>query len=76
MDKQSNAVVVGRHRDKDGNLVGRNDPKPILNTALYDVAFPDGTVKQYAAHNIAENMFSQVDHDGHMCLLMDLVTGY
>ena len=34
MDKQSNAVVVGRHHDKDENIVGNSDPNPILNTDL------------------------------------------
>lgn len=76
MDKQSHAVVIGRHKDDEGNFMGRVDPNPVLNTALYDVAFPDGTVKQYAANTIADNLFSQVDPDGHTHLLLDSITDH
>ena len=50
MNKQMKAVVVGRHMDEGGNLVGRRDENYILSTAVYDVAFPDGAVKQYDAN--------------------------
>ena len=76
MNKQTKAVVIRRHRDTNGDLVGRVDENPILSTALYDVAFPDGTVKQYAANTIAENMFAQVDEDGHTYLMLDAITGH
>ena len=32
---------------------------------VYDVQFPDGEIKEYAANVIAENMYNQVDADGH-----------
>ena len=32
---------------------------------LYNVKFPDGTVKPYSANIIAQNMYSQVDEDGY-----------
>lgn len=76
MDKQTKAVVIGRHRDAEGNLIGVKDDNPILSTALYDVAFPDGTVKQYAANIIADNMFAQVDESGHSYLLLDSITDH
>ena len=76
MDKQTHAVVAGRHVDKEGNLVGRTDPNPILNTAVYDVVFPDGSIKQYAANTIADNLFSQVDQDGHQYLMLDAITDH
>ena len=37
---------------------------PLLITLVYDVEFPDGDVKKYAANLIAENLLSQVDPDG------------
>ena len=35
--------VVKRQRDANGMLIGTADPNPILNTALYEVEFADGT---------------------------------
>ena len=63
MNKQMKAVVVGRHRDDNGNLVGTRGDNPIMSTAVHDVAFPDGAVKQYTANIIADNMFAQVDEN-------------
>jgi hypothetical protein len=37
----------------------------MLDIRIYDVMFPDGVVQQYAANIIAENIYSQVDSDGH-----------
>ena len=34
-----------------------------MNSTIYDAEFPDGTVKEYSANVIAENMLSQVDED-------------
>ena len=76
MNKQTKAVVIRRHRDTNGDLVGRVDENPILSTALYDVAFLDGTVKQYTANTIAKSMFAQVDEDGHTYLILDAITGH
>ena len=69
--KTSHATVVGRHKDKDDSMTGRHDSNPVLNTAIYDVLFPDGAVKQYAANTIAENMWAHVDDEGHQYLLLN-----
>ena len=73
-DKTSHATVMGRTKDIDGNTTGRHDANPLLNTAVYDVLFPDGAVKQYAANTIAENMWAQVDNEGQQYLLLDQIT--
>lgn len=65
------AKVVGRAKDIQGNHMGKHDSNPILNTTVYDVMFPDDSVQQYAANTIAENIYSQVDVDGHRFQLMD-----
>jgi hypothetical protein len=70
------ARVKNRARDQDGNPVGAYNSQPFLNTAVYDVEFPDGAVKQYAANVIAENMYSQVDIDGHRYNLLDEIVDY
>ena len=55
--------------DNNGKLVGTFDENPVLNSMIYDVQFPDGAVKQYAANIIAENILYQVDSNGntHKC---------
>ena len=72
-DRQMHAVVVGRHRNDEGKLVGIRHENPILNTAVYDVRFPDGAVKQYASNVIAENLYAQVDMEGHSYLMLESI---
>ncbi len=71
-----NAKVLGRSRDTNGNIIGTYDNNPMLNTVIYDVEFPDGAVKQYAANTIAENMYAQVDSEGFQYTLLDSITDY
>ena len=37
---------------------------PMFNTILYDVEFPNGAVKLYAANVIVDNIYEQVDSEG------------
>ena len=43
---------------------------------MYDVEFPDGAVKQYAANTIAENMYTQLDEDGYSQSILDSIIDY
>jgi hypothetical protein len=43
---------------------------PILDTRVYEVEFPDGTINDYAANIIAEALYAQVDVDGNRYLLL------
>ena len=52
------------------------DDNPFLNTIIYEVEFPDGQVKDYAANVIAENMLTQVDSDGFALTMMDGIINY
>ena len=70
------AKVQGRTKDDGGNIVGTFGSNPILNTILYDVEFPDGAVRQYDANFIAENMNSQVDSEGHIAGILDVIVDY
>ena len=56
--------VTQRTIGPDGQVTGTYDNNPYLNSIIYDVEFPDGQVKEYAANIIAENMLTQVDSDG------------
>ena len=70
------ARVIGRATNSDGNPVGTYDKNPILNTQVYDVMLPDGTIQQYATNIIAENLYSQVDEDGFRYILLDEIIDY
>ena len=47
-----------------------------FSTQSYDVEFPDGQVKEYAANIIAENMLTQVDSDGMSTTLMEAIVDH
>ena len=38
---------------------------------LYNMQFPDGTIKPHLANIIAENILNQVDEDGYHCQLLE-----
>ena len=63
--------VTQRTIGPDGQVTGTYDNNPYLTSIIYDVEFPDGQVKQYAANIIAENMLTQVDSDGMSTTLME-----
>jgi hypothetical protein len=62
--------VIGRKRDAEGRPVGRSNTNPILDTRVYEVEFPDGTINEYAANILAEALYAQVDVDGNCYLLL------
>jgi hypothetical protein len=66
--------AIARKRDADGNPIGKANMNPILDTGVYDVAFPDGRVDN--ANDIAESVFAQVDDEGIQYLLMDEITDH
>ena len=75
-EEMQNARVLRRSKDQNGNIIGSYDDNPILNTIVYDVEFPDGVVKQYAANTIAENMYAQVDSEGYQYSLLDSIIDF
>ena len=72
-ESQQMAKVIRRSIGPDGKIVGAFDENPILNTLVYDVEFPDGAVKQYAANVIAENVLNQVDSMGYHTQALDRI---
>jgi len=56
--------VVGRRKTAEGQVRGKANKNPILDTRTYDVEFRDGEVKEYTANVIAENMYAQCDGGG------------
>ena len=54
-----------------GKLAGVYDTNPRQNTMVYEVEFPDGQVKEYAANILAESILSQIDCEGFSTVLFD-----
>ena len=75
-DRVRRAKVIGRTVDSDGRTIGTYNDNPIINTLVYDVEFPDGEVKEYAANTIAENLFEQVDSEGFTLSVFDGIIDY
>ncbi len=70
------AKVIARKRDAEGNLIGRENVNPILDTRIYDVQFPDGHVESYSANIIDENVYKQVDEEGQCYVLLDEIMNH
>jgi len=70
------AKVIARKRDAEGNLMGRENANPILDTTIYDVQFQDGHVESYSANIIAENIYAQVDEEGQRFVLLDEIMNH
>ena len=75
-EKVQNAVVTGRHVDESGNVGGTFNENPFLNSIIYDVEFPDGTVREYAANVIAQNILATVDINGYSQLHLDEILSH
>ena len=64
-DKIAMVRVMKWIKDNDGNGVVVATTKPLTNTSLYEVEFPDGHVEELQYNIIAENMMSQIDSEGY-----------
>ena len=45
-------------------MIGQHHKNPLLNTLMYDIEFPNGDVRKYAANIVAVNLLAQVDPEG------------
>jgi hypothetical protein len=62
--------VLKRKRDEDGNLIGKSNEDPLLDSSIYKVQLDDGRIESYSANLVAENMYEQVDSEGSISRLM------
>jgi hypothetical protein len=65
--------VIKRAKGIGGEAVGRAHANPFFDTREYEVEFTDGTIEQYTANIIAENMYAQVDNKGNMFQSLDVI---
>jgi hypothetical protein len=75
-DKLQLGKVKRRSIDDNSKTIGTYSDNPIMNSIVYEVEFPDGELNEYAANILAENMLSQVDHEGHNIMLMKDIIDY
>ena len=75
-DYQFIGKVIKWKRDADDNPIGRAHSNPVLDTRVYEVEFPDGTIHDYAANILAEALYTQVDADGNRFLLLKEITDH
>jgi hypothetical protein len=54
----ANGVVKRRARDTNGELIGKANLNPLLNTSVYEVELEDGLVERYHANILAEHLYS------------------
>ena len=62
--------VIGRITYRDGKPVGTYRRNTITNTRFYDMMFPDRETQKYSENVIAENLYIQLDEEGHSYTLM------
>lgn len=72
----SRGIVARRALSPSGKTTGTYDPNPILNTMQYEVEFDDGTMCEYAANVIAENMVNQIDMEGFTVRMLESIVDH
>jgi hypothetical protein len=50
----SNGVVKRRARDANGELIGKSNPNPLLDTSVYEVELENGSIERYHANILAK----------------------
>jgi Reverse transcriptase (RNA-dependent DNA polymerase) len=68
--------VLKRKRDEDGNLIGKSNTNPRLDTSIHEVELDDGHIESYGANLIAENIYEQVDSEDEIHRLIDEITDH
>jgi hypothetical protein len=68
--------VISCKRDDDGNVRGKANTNPILDSRVYEVQFSDGHTEEYATNVIAEAVYARVDDEGYEHLILDEIIDY
>ena len=70
------ARVVKRLRDKYGISIGTDNDNPIMDSRIFEVEYPYGHRESLAANAVAENLFAQVDDEGHRSVLQQEIVSH
>ena len=68
--------VTQRVRAPDGSKKGKPHKNPMFDTHAYLVEFSDGSVSEYTANIIVENIYSQVDPEGRSFAILREICGH
>jgi hypothetical protein len=68
--------VIGHKQDADNNSIGTVHTNPTYDTQLYQVQFSEDHVEVYSANAIAQSFYSQLDNEGHQCMLMETILDF
>jgi len=68
--------VIKRAINQDGTKKGQAHRNPMFDTRAYLVEMADGSVNEYTANIIAENIYSQIDAEGRSYSLLKEISGY
>jgi hypothetical protein len=69
-------TVVRQTVGPSGRPEGQYHVDPAMNSMTYNVRFPDGDVKEYAANIIAENLLNQINDEGFSTTMVEAVVDH
>jgi hypothetical protein len=75
-NNNESARVAKRVKNDDGNPVGIHHNNPILDGREYEVEFPDWSTETYTANVIAENVYAQINAEGHQHVILKEIVGH
>jgi hypothetical protein len=75
-DDVARGRVIKRAKGEDGQPLGTRNANPILDTRMYTVQLSDGSHRELSANIIAENLYSQVNEQGHQQLIFWEIIGH
>ncbi len=70
------ATVLTRAKDNEGNAIGNRNANPLLDTREYKCTMEDGSVYQYNANVIADNIYSRCDDEGRRHAVLQEITDH
>ena len=70
------ATIKSRLKSYDGDLIGRKSDNPMHDTRKYNIEFVDGSHAEYQANILAENLYSQIDHEGRQYSQIDGISDH
>jgi hypothetical protein len=69
-------TVIKRAKGENGSPIGQRNNNPMLDTQRYTVRLMDGSEQEFAANQIAENLYAQVNEHGQHELLLCEITNH
>ena len=60
----------------EGDISGRYNVNPMLQSMIYEVNFPDSQVNYYAENIIANNVLSHIDDKGYSFTFVNIIVDY